>query len=270
MMKKFMAIPAVVLALGACLPDPQSVEETRHNFNREKLGSVILPEMPRIPEKRRSQAIWDNALKLEGTDFFGVNNILADGKEAKRVSGQDKALLLEGAGLPAKGVRAGDLFFTGDPEGYYEKYEITGVQGDVIQLDGVPNKFVDGRPWQVMREHFAPTERVDVILYYRVLQPVGVDYKIFVHMDGSTRMIKDHFPADGKYPTDMWRKGELVADRFTHYVYSNFQSYEAKIYVGFYDHYRDSIRMRVSNRGAARDDGGDRVLAADLPIRLSN
>ncbi len=50
-------------------------------------------------------------------------------------------------------------------------------------------------------------------LYYRVLAPVPVSYRIFLHFDGmGTRWNGDHMPLEGKFPTSFWSPGIFVTD----------------------------------------------------------
>ena len=51
--------------------------------------------------------------------------------------------------------------------------------------------------------------------YYKVNQPVGGAYKIFLHFDGpGTRFNGDHVPLDGKFATNYWVPGHYIVDEF--------------------------------------------------------
>ena len=53
-------------------------------------------------------------------------------------------------------------------------------------------------------------------LYFKVNQPLGGNYKIFVHIDGTgTRINGDHVPLDGKFPTNYWVVGSYITDEHT-------------------------------------------------------
>ncbi len=50
-------------------------------------------------------------------------------------------------------------------------------------------------------------------LYYKVLQPVGAGYRVFLHFDGAgTRWNGDHVPLDGKFPSSYWATGTYIID----------------------------------------------------------
>lgn len=50
-------------------------------------------------------------------------------------------------------------------------------------------------------------------LHYRVLQPLGGNYRVFLHFDGTgSRINGDHIPLAGKYPTNYWTTGQFITD----------------------------------------------------------
>lgn len=50
-------------------------------------------------------------------------------------------------------------------------------------------------------------------LYFKVLQPLGGNYRVFLHFDGTgARINGDHIPLGGKYPTNYWTKGQYITD----------------------------------------------------------
>jgi hypothetical protein len=52
---------------------------------------------------------------------------------------------------------------------------------------------------------------LDVILYWRVEQPLAENYQSYVHLEGVAQ--SDHRPGGEFYPTSNWRVGEMLADR---------------------------------------------------------
>jgi hypothetical protein len=57
-----------------------------------------------------------------------------------------------------------------------------------------------------------------ITLYWQALQPVAVDYTVFVHLldaVGSPVAQADNQPQSGTYPTSWWSAGEVVADSHT-------------------------------------------------------
>ena len=56
-------------------------------------------------------------------------------------------------------------------------------------------------------------EEIVVRLYFRVLQPPGGSYKVFLHFDGmGARFNGDHLPLEGRFPTSYWATGHYIVD----------------------------------------------------------
>ena len=56
-------------------------------------------------------------------------------------------------------------------------------------------------------------EDFKIRLYFKVLQPVGGSYKVFIHFDGpGSRMTGDHVPLAGRFPTQNWVPGYYITD----------------------------------------------------------
>lgn len=56
---------------------------------------------------------------------------------------------------------------------------------------------------------------LDVTLYWRAESTPAEPYQVFVHLvcaGGQTAAQRDSAPADGRYPTDQWRPGAIIAD----------------------------------------------------------
>jgi len=65
--------------------------------------------------------------------------------------------------------------------------------------------------YDVQREEAALRLRT----YWQALQPMAVDYTIFIHLlgaDGDLIVQHDAQPQNGRYPTSIWDVGELVVD----------------------------------------------------------
>lgn len=52
-------------------------------------------------------------------------------------------------------------------------------------------------------------------LFYKVLRPVGGNWKVFVHFDGGQRFNGDHAPIRERCPTADWQAGDYIVDTFT-------------------------------------------------------
>ena len=119
-----------------------------------------------------------------------------------------------------------------------------------------------------------PGEAVQVTYYLRVQDEPEEDYMVFVHADelderghgGSERIHADHFPASGRYPTGVWRKGEVVRDVWTLKVPSSFRGEAVALWTGFYPPGKDD-RWPLTNPKNVVNDGQNRVRAGVVPVR---
>ncbi len=80
------------------------------------------------------------------------------------------------------------------------------------------------------------TDGLKIIFFWRMIEPTGSDYTLFVHIVSSDDQIvaqKDGQPFDGRYPTSTWPPGELfVEERFLPAVPDS----EYRIFIGWYTH----------------------------------
>lgn len=102
-------------------------------------------------------------------------------------------------------------------------------------------------------------------LYYKVLQPVGGDYRIFLHIEGGgTRWNGDHTPLDGKFPTQYWVPGTYILDE--HRMTANRMSQPAGTYqilTGFWPG-GNGARLKVI---AGTQDGDNRVKLGVVKVK---
>ena len=89
-------------------------------------------------------------------------------------------------------------------------------------------------------------------------------WHIFVHLDDASgtgeRIHAEHDPAGGRYPTDAWRRGDLIADSVSFTPGTS----SLMLYVGFYT--EGESRLHLDAPGQGRDDGNNRLLAGILPM----
>jgi hypothetical protein len=100
--------------------------------------------------------------------------------------------------------------------------------------------------------------------YYRVEQPVPEGWRLFVHLDSPDRrghLTADHVPVSGKYPVPRWQAGEIIRDIHKVVLPSTWPSDKVQVYVGFW---KGQERFSVAS---GRQDGKNRVFAAELPVR---
>jgi hypothetical protein len=108
-----------------------------------------------------------------------------------------------------------------------------------------------------------PGQRSKLTLYWRCRAPLDA-WHIFVHLDDSggsgERIHAEHDPAGGRFPTDAWKAGDLIADSFTFVPGRN----PLMLFLGFYS--QGESRLPLNSPGRGRDDGNNRLLAGVLPL----
>jgi hypothetical protein len=115
--------------------------------------------------------------------------------------------------------------------------------------------------------HPARGDRVDVTFRWRTLRPVPEDYLVFVHGDAvggnARRIFGDHLPAEGKYPSSVWRPGEYVLDRFSIRVPNDYGPSRLALFVGLYlgDH-----RLTITHPGRVPTDRENRTRPIELDL----
>jgi hypothetical protein len=98
-------------------------------------------------------------------------------------------------------------------------------------------------------------------IYFRVVQPIAGNWQTFIHIDGFQRRFNgDHPTLDGKYPFNLWRVGDFVADLADFALEPNFGAGKYRVYLGLYSGNR---RLEV-RRGAAEE---NRLDAGFLEVR---
>jgi hypothetical protein len=101
--------------------------------------------------------------------------------------------------------------------------------------------------------------------YWQVLNPVGDDWKVFVHLETpdskKNHLNADHVPIGGKYPVSLWKKGEIIRDTHRLSVPQSWPGNEVDIYVGAW---KGPLRLKVTK---GPHDSENRVVAAKLPVQ---
>jgi hypothetical protein len=151
-------------------------------------------------------------------------------------------------------ARLADVLLSSAPS---PRYPVGAEWGERIELVGV-----DVTPDPVPRGG-----QVTVTAYYRVLDEVADDWKIFVHVDdegkGGVRVNADHWPAEDRFRTAGWRKGDVVKDTYKVTVPATAAD-RLELWTGFY---QDNDRLDVSSAGRGLHDGQNRVRIAILTVR---
>ena len=107
--------------------------------------------------------------------------------------------------------------------------------------------------------------QVEITFYWSAARPMAEEDQVFVHGDAvgskQSRIHGDHFPAKGKYPTDVWQPGELIADPFNIYIPPGYGAEHLGIFVGLY---KDDYRVPLTDGGVRPRTGDNRSRAIDI------
>jgi hypothetical protein len=113
-------------------------------------------------------------------------------------------------------------------------------------------------------------ERVNLTFYYRCEAEMQESWRIFLHVDAKGaqyRMHGDHDPPRG-YSTDKWRKGDIIADRYTLWVPLDATKGVYDIWMGFYDPAHEDERLAlVPSQPGVTTDGTNRIQLGTLTVR---
>lgn len=127
----------------------------------------------------------------------------------------------------------------------------------------------DGRAkllgYEIDPERPGPGDRVKLRFYWSATLPMAEDYMVFIHGDAvggkSGRLHADHFPAEGRYPTDVWQEGEVVVDPFTVWIPPRYGPKRLGIYTGLY---KGNHRVPISNGGSRPKTSDNRSQALEI------
>ncbi len=137
------------------------------------------------------------------------------------------------------------------------KHALDANLGDKLDVLGWDTLGGDGRPV----DDIQPGRRYTFVIYYRVVQPITGSWDTFIHIDGFQRRFNgDHPTLDGKYPFNLWRVGDFIADRYAFELEPNFGAGRYQVYFGLYS---GNHRLEV-RRGRAAE---NRLEAGYLDVR---
>ena len=110
-----------------------------------------------------------------------------------------------------------------------------------------------------------PGSRVRVRFYWSTLRPMAEEYKVFVHGDAvgekQSRIHGDHFPAGGRYPTDVWRVGDVIRDEFGLFVPPGYAAKHLGLFIGLY---KGNYRVPITDPSGRPRTGDNRLRAVDI------
>ena len=120
--------------------------------------------------------------------------------------------------------------------------------------------------YEIDPEQPSPGDRVKLRFYWSATLPIAEDYMVFIHGDAvggdrSGRLHADHFPAEGRYPTDVWQEGEVVVDPFVVWIPPRYGPKRLGLYTGLY---KGNHRVPISTAGRRPKSPDNRSLALEI------
>jgi len=137
-----------------------------------------------------------------------------------------------------------------------------------VPQDTVPVGAIFGNAAELLGYRFDPTplvggQKARITLFWRCRAEME-QWHIFVHLDDANgsgeRIHAEHDPVMGRFPTDAWRPGDVIADSFV----VTLGHVPLNLFVGLYS--KDETRLTLDNPGRGRDDGQNRLFAGLLPV----
>jgi hypothetical protein len=104
-------------------------------------------------------------------------------------------------------------------------------------------------------------QKFEIKTFYKVLQPVGGNWRVLYHFDGSIRFNGDHEPIKGRCQTSTWQPGDFIVD--THVTTAGGSAFSPgtyEVWTGFFTGSNPNWKnMTVSEAPADMRDTADRV-----------
>ncbi len=138
---------------------------------------------------------------------------------------------------------------------------ISAPPADAIPVEAVFGNAAELVAYRLEPKALLPNQKARLTFYWRCRAPLEA-WHIFVHLDEAEggRIHAEHDPASGRFPTDAWKPGDLIADTITFEAHLN----PLLLYVGLFS--QGETRLTLSAPGRGRDDGNSRLFVAALPI----
>lgn len=152
------------------------------------------------------------------------------------------------------------------PQGFHSDVDRSGLSDVLMTSAPMPAHYVGARfdsgielvGYDVSPEPVGRGDIVTLVLYYTVSEEVHDDWEIFIHLDdvGRTaqRTIADHFPGNGRFHTNGWRKGDIIRD--TYRVRTPPDATALEFWTGFF---QGDDRLPVVSPGQSVNDGNNRI-----------
>ena len=126
---------------------------------------------------------------------------------------------------------------------------------------------IDLLGYRVSNHNLAPSESLDLTLFWSPRGRPSDDYTVFAHLldsQGQIRGQADSPPRAGRYPTSVWDAGEVIVDLHTLALGPDLPAGEYHLAIGLYD---PENGQRVEVVDEAGQIVGDRVIISGLAVR---
>ena len=126
---------------------------------------------------------------------------------------------------------------------------------------------IDLLGYRVSNHNLAPSESLDLTLFWSPRGRPSDDYTVFAHLQDSQGQIRgqaDSPPRAGRYPTSVWDAGEVIVDLHTLALGPDLPAGEYHLAIGLYD---PENGQRVEVVDEAGQIVGDRVIISGLAVR---
>ena len=117
--------------------------------------------------------------------------------------------------------------------------------------------------WDLSPEAPQIDQEVKLTLYWESLEEVDTNWRIFTHLDGSTRQNLDHDAVGNAFPTLHWKKGTILKDTIETKLETGGDG-QVKVFVGFY---HDDDRLDVTAPGSGTVDKDGRLAIGGFSAR---
>ncbi|HSD86361.1 MAG TPA: hypothetical protein VLB44_02565 [Kofleriaceae bacterium] len=111
-------------------------------------------------------------------------------------------------------------------------------------------------------------DKFQVTMFYKILQPVGANWKVLFHFDGPLRFNGDHDPINGRCQTSTWQPGDYIVD--THTVTAGGSAFAPgpyEVWTGFFTGAAPNWKnMTVSDAPPELRDTADRVKITTITL----
>ena len=131
--------------------------------------------------------------------------------------------------------------------------------GDAIELMG----------FAVDTPTVQPGQTLEVALYWRAESSIAEQYTVFTHLigpDGALRGQKDSMPLEGHYPTDRWREGEVIGDRYLITVAEDAPPGSYRVGIGMYNWAADMRSLPLYDERGVRQPDDRLMLDVEITV----